>query len=49
MDVDAAADIAERFTVTAMPTFLFIRDGEVVQRFAGASVEKLSETINSLL
>lgn len=45
MDVDLAGDVAEKYQVAAMPTFLFIKNGQVVDRFAGASVEKLSETI----
>jgi thioredoxin-like negative regulator of GroEL len=32
-----------------MPTFLFLRDGKEVDRFAGASVEKLRETIKAHL
>lgn len=48
VDVDEAADVAQRFSVMSMPTFIFVRDGEVVDRFSGASIQKLSDTINSL-
>jgi thioredoxin 1 len=46
VDVDVASDITEKFKVQAMPTFLFLKDKEVVDGFAGASVEKLKDTIN---
>jgi hypothetical protein len=40
-------DITEAYEVQAMPTFLFLRSGQVVDRFSGASVEKLKETIQA--
>ena len=48
VDVDETPEIAEKYQVMAMPTFIFIRNGEVVSRFSGASVEKMRETILSL-
>lgn len=45
IDVDEVPELAERFQVQAMPTFLFMRNSEEVDRFSGASVEKLKETI----
>lgn len=45
IDVDEVPELAERFQVQAMPTFLFMRDNEEIDRFSGASVEKLKETI----
>ena len=49
VDVDEVPEIAAKYQVMAMPTFLFIKNGEVVGRFSGASVEKLRETILGLL
>jgi thioredoxin 1 len=49
VDVDQIPELTERYQVMSMPTFLFIKNGEVVERFSGASVEKLRETINSLI
>jgi thioredoxin 1 len=49
VDVDEIPEIASRYQVMAMPTFLFIKNGQVVSRFSGASVEKLRETVQSLL
>ena len=45
IDVDNVPAIAQRYEVMAMPTFLFIKNGAVVDRFSGASVEKLRDTI----
>ena len=49
VDVDDVSDIAQRYEVMAMPTFLFIKNGDVVGRFSGASIEKLRNTIISHL
>jgi thioredoxin 1 len=49
VDIDKVQSIAEKYEITSMPTFLFIKDGAVVSRFSGASVEKLAETIKSLI
>jgi thioredoxin 1 len=49
VDVDKVSLIAEKYQVTAMPTFLFLKDSSVASRFSGASIEKLTETIRSLL
>lgn len=48
IDVDENPEISEKYQIMSMPTFLFIRDNEVVDRFSGASVEKLKETIDLL-
>lgn len=45
VDVDKAQDIAAKYEIKSMPTFLFIKNGKVMARFSGASVEKLTETI----
>ena len=47
VDVDDGAEIAQAHKVMSMPTFLFIKDGKVVDRFSGASVEKLRQVIYS--
>ena len=45
VDVDEVPELAERFQVQSMPTFLFMKDSEEIDRFSGASVEKLKQTI----
>ncbi len=47
MDVDEASEIAQKYQVNAMPTFLFIKDKSVVDRFSGASKDKLLSTIQA--
>lgn len=36
IDIDTAPGIAEAYGIASVPTFLFIRDGEVAARFSGA-------------
>jgi thioredoxin 1 len=45
IDVDEVPDLAERFKVQAMPTFLFMKGTNEVERFSGASEQKLRQTI----
>lgn len=45
IDVDEVPELAERFQVQAMPTFIFMKNNAEVDRFSGASVEKLKQTI----
>ena len=49
LDVDETPDLAQRYEVSSMPTFVFLRKGKIVGRFSGASVQKLRDTIKSLL
>jgi thioredoxin 1 len=45
IDVDENPDTAAKYQVSAMPTFLFIKAGEVVDRLMGASPARLQELI----
>jgi thioredoxin 1 len=45
VDVDDNPDTAAKYQVSAMPTFLFIKAGEVVDRLMGASPARLQELI----
>lgn len=47
VDVDEGPEISAAYNVMSMPTFLFIKNGKVVDRFSGASVEKLRQVIFS--
>lgn len=49
IDVDKTPELADRFEVQGMPTFIFIKNGDVKDRFAGASPTKLKETLDALL
>ena len=48
VDVDENPEAAMKWSVTAMPTFLFIKEGEVVERVMGANAPKLQELLNDL-
>lgn len=48
VDVDANAEVARRFSIASMPTFLFFRFGEELTRFSGASEAVLWSTLNRL-
>lgn len=43
VDVDESAEVAEKFEVQAMPTFLFIKDGRIVKRIEGADLRAMEE------
>ncbi|CAN0430058.1 unnamed protein product [Ectocarpus sp. 8 AP-2014] len=48
VDVDQNEETAQKYDVVQMPTFLFMRKGEVVDQFSGASVAMLREKIEAL-
>jgi thioredoxin 1 len=48
VDVDNNGETAAKFGVTAMPTFVFLKDGEVVDRLMGANPSKLQDMIEEL-
>jgi thioredoxin 1 len=45
VDVDENPDTAAKYSVSAMPTFVFVKDGEVVDRLMGANPTRLQELI----
>ena len=45
IDVDESAETAARFSVSAMPTFVFVKSGEIVDRLMGANPERLRSMI----
>ncbi|XP_037613777.1 thioredoxin-like [Sebastes umbrosus] len=48
VDVDQAPDIAEKYGVQAMPTFIFFKNGKKVGEVVGASEEKLKDKMKAL-
>lgn len=49
-DVEESEDIAAEFGIRNIPTILFIKNGEVVDKFVGATTKaKLQEKIEALL
>jgi len=47
VDVDECEDIAAKYSVNAMPTFVFIKSGEKVASLTGANKEKLKQLVAS--
>merc|ERR1712008_162070 len=47
VDVDDCEDVAAEYSITAMPTFLFIKSKGKVAALTGANVEKLKELVNT--
>ncbi|XP_046400381.1 thioredoxin-like [Ischnura elegans] len=45
VDVDECDDIASEYSVTAMPTFIFLKGGQKITSFSGANAEKLKELV----
>ena len=45
VDVDQVKAIARRYEVMSMPTFILFKNGKVVERFSGASIEKLRDMV----
>ncbi|XP_063698642.1 thioredoxin-2-like [Culicoides brevitarsis] len=45
VDVDECEQLTERFNITSMPTFVFLKGGETKDSFAGANAEKLEKFI----
>ena len=41
-------DTVEKFGVTAMPTFIYIRNGKILQKTTGANLELIKATITAL-
>lgn len=47
VDVDDNPEAAQKYGVSAMPTFLFIKGGEEVDRLMGANAGRLKEVSSS--
>ncbi|KAL8192540.1 hypothetical protein R6Q57_027725 [Mikania cordata] len=49
VDVDDFKEIANKYKVKAMPTFLLMKEGIVVEKIVGANPEELKKRIETLL
>ena len=50
VNVDAESDISSKYGITSIPTILFFKNGEVVEKHVGAvSKSQLEEKLQSLL
>jgi thioredoxin 1 len=48
VDVDECEDLAIKYNISSMPTFVFIKNGVQVDSFSGANVDKLEKHIIQL-
>ena len=48
VDVDQSDELAEQFSIRAMPTFVFLVDGQVVQKIEGADLRGIAETLEQM-
>ncbi|KAF3333042.1 hypothetical protein FCM35_KLT02619 [Carex littledalei] len=48
VDVDDQADVAKQYSVEAMPTFLFLKNGDEVGKIVGADKKALEEKVEEL-
>ncbi|XP_017030382.1 thioredoxin-2 [Drosophila kikkawai] len=46
VNVDENEDIAEDFNITSMPTFILIKEGEVLDTIIGANMDKLKKSMD---
>ena len=48
VDVDVNKALAQKYSVSSMPTFLFIKNGKVADKLAGANIDAIKQKIGSL-
>jgi thioredoxin 1 len=49
VDVDEDPDTAAKYSVSAMPTFLFVKGGKVIDRLQGANPQKLRSLVEEYM
>ena len=49
VDAEKCPDVATKYGITSVPTFLFIKGGELVDKQAGAVKAAITEKLNALL
>lgn len=45
VDVDECEDIATEYDISAMPTFVFIKNKQKIESFSGANADKLKQLL----
>ena len=50
VDIDKSPDLAEQYEVMGVPTFIFLKEGKIIDRFSGyKSKEEVRDLINKHL
>eukprot|EP01013_Petalomonas_cantuscygni_P009217 TRINITY_DN2201_c0_g1_i1.p1 TRINITY_DN2201_c0_g1~~TRINITY_DN2201_c0_g1_i1.p1 ORF type:complete len:107 (-),score=32.88 TRINITY_DN2201_c0_g1_i1:160-480(-) len=47
VDVDQLSDVAREYSVQAMPTFKFFKDGQEVETVVGANIDKIKQLLKN--
>lgn len=45
VDVDESAELAEKYDIRAMPTFVFLRDGQTIHKIEGADIKGIGQAL----
>lgn len=48
VDVDEADDVAQKYDIHAMPTFLFFKNGETIETVVGANSDEIKKQLEAL-
>ncbi|GMM51791.1 thioredoxin [Starmerella bacillaris] len=48
VDIDNLSDIAKKYEITAVPSFVFFKDGEVVDVVRGAAAAQVKQALDKL-
>jgi len=46
VDVDEVNEISQEEEISAMPTFLFYKNGEIVHKIVGADIDEINKTLD---
>jgi thioredoxin 1 len=49
VDVDESQEIASQFDISAMPTFVFLKNGAMFHKIEGADVRGIGQTLDSMI
>src|SRR5689334_21453589 len=47
VNIDRFGELASRYSITAMPTYAVLKDGQVVEKVVGANLSKLQSAVAS--
>ena len=49
MDVDQAKSLSQKYQVSSMPTFLFLKNGKQLDKLAGANIDAIKHNLGSVI
>ena len=48
VDVDQSAELVNTFDISAMPTFVFLKDGKIIKKVEGADIREINNGLSLL-